>query len=270
MLDWLYEPRLRESMVAMNGMRSLRNLTLDVETLADLADEIKSHVNLYYGADPLYPINVTYAIRRGELSREQAEQLHATDKRQLVTTYEWETLPDQHGQQQKFSLVLISEDARIATGVDRPEQLIAHVADFLYRVGEQKPNWLGIRWMLALIPALLILAAYIWFAATAPTVGAIAFGATVVLAAWVGTIIWARRLFLARPRRTTISYRGESRAQTNQRRADERKNLKVALITAPISIVAGVLIALIPIAIIGSGDTEPGQAPAPTPTTMTR
>jgi uncharacterized membrane protein YjgN (DUF898 family) len=80
-----------------------------------------------------------------------------------------------------------------------------------------------------------------------------------MIAIAVASVIWANGVRKRYFRATSFRYRGESRTQTNQRRADERKNIKVAVITAVLTLIGG--LALAALVVLLNLDDDPPPAP---------
>lgn len=264
MLDWLYGPRFPEY-VSPHGIM-LRNLTIDVDTLFDVAREIPKIVERSGILPQTYPVgqdgagtvpikyesNTTYTLRDRTLTEEEVRKLGVPDRNQLeltVITSLWkQTEEGSYVPAGEMTVRIEPRWANIATSVadqNSTRRVLEEVGNYLYDNGDQRPDWPGVRWLAWLIPIPIALAAWIWTAFTVPLpapahllILAIIALASFSSIARASTGVQAIRQHHVR---NSIRFRGESRERTYQRRADTRQNFKVGLITAPIGIAVGVV-----------------------------
>lgn len=272
MLDWLYGPRLAADYWWQEA--TLRNLTLDVETLFDASREIPQIVKRSKAArilfvDPYpggaemrelaYTSTTEYWLRDRTVSEDDIQALGTWDRGQItmvVRVMATEVISPENVDREpagvKLDLFVESSDAKVRLGGDlgsRSEQVIRDIADYLYANASLRPHWRGAQWLAWLVPIPIALGAWLWLSLTndVPVALHLLVFAVIVLS---GSGAAARALAGRKRAWETTSgksfrYRGESRTETRQRRADARSNVKVAfitaLITAPIALVVGLL-----------------------------
>lgn len=270
MLSWLYGPR-SQPMVMFPGTnnRTTRNLLLDVETLIDLRDEIQGVLASQVNMDPTRPVRVEFQTLRGTVAPEDLAGLHVADKKQLQANYTYWDQVSPDGSQREQHIYIHSDNAGLNFTDERhAEQISRVVVDFLYRHGTQEINWARVRRASPLAFPAIALIAYVWLALTT----SLPVAAHILILALVGSAIVASVMLMRFIRERSVlyyryRYRGESRAQTEARRADERKNIKVAVITAVLTIIGGIVLAaaLGWLQLGGSGNPSPGPSTSQTP-----
>ncbi|WP_336642065.1 hypothetical protein [Microbacterium sp. USHLN272] len=244
----------------------LRNLTLDIDDLIDAAQEIPQIVQdsgvltqmIYaHGTEVPIPLDIetitTYELRGRQLNEDQVRALGVPDRNQLtlqVQMRRWgEDLPEMgKSVVNDISVGIQCSSATISavgavSGSTMP--IMTSLADFLYKHGKQRPDWPSVKWLRRLIPIPLAIAAWIWLSTAVPLpLPAHALILVLLVAATWGAIVAAWDGIKEAPQRVTgrsFMFRGESRKETYQRRADARKDVKVFLWTAPISVAVGIV-----------------------------
>lgn len=237
--DWIFGP---ETTTHGFGTTRLRSLVLDVDTLLDAQTLLNYKM-------PRSPLGARFSVQPEIGSTDMSRDISGDDVRSL-------------GQYERRRLILSisQEDADGGTdqvivyfGTANPsvfaDKEVSAARDAVVRLllGEGRPRviWSNFARLLPLLPALGLAGLFAWAEATTHMVLAVhALGWFVVLLAGiygVRRLIVLRRSPMAAPGHFI---RPESRADTAARRADEKKNLKVALITAPITLAGGFALAV--------------------------
>ncbi|KQQ65716.1 hypothetical protein [Microbacterium sp. Leaf320] len=264
MFDWLYGPRLP---AADLGPVSLRNVTLDIDTFFDLAEEIPEIVKsagVFTEMNPdllttqntvRYESNAVYKLRDRVVDQDRIRGLGVPDRNQLqleVTVSVWEDKPEVSDKVSEVSVQVVAPQAMVFVNgqviFGRTTGAIAReVARYVYANATHHPDWPALRWAWWLIPIPIAVAAWVWVALTvelpvpvhALILAVIALASFSSIQRAAAGIRSAQRQDNAPHHR--IRFRGESRVETQQRRADTRQNVRVALVTAPIAIGIGVV-----------------------------
>lgn len=246
-LKWLYRPKVMLDL----GRRPawVRPTTIDIETIVDLAELIElraphSEVEVH--------VTDKMRTRRRKVALEDLAALDAGDRRYLE-------IEAHHPSQNSFVWLLIRGDQRMQVnaaallqgGATDPEQaandLVIELAEKIANNGTPIFEW---RRLLTGAPYVALIAlgvAWVWteFLVPMPLPMHIAGWLLFAFAALVARSATrdARDRLLTAP--VGIRIRQESRVETSARRADTRMNIKVAVITALISIPTTILITLI-------------------------
>lgn len=277
MLDWLYGPRYLMD-THQRGAATLRNLTMDVETLFDLSVEMPGIVDRsglmmaqFMEQDELqfsdgdverigppaliYTSETRYQLRGRDVSEDDLRNLGTSDRGQIVMTVDIRAAEMTSPTEGKapisagISAIVSSAHAHVRfTDPSKPqiEPTISDIADYLHRNSSCRPYWRGTRWLAWLAPIPVALGAWLWAALTNDwpfSLHVLIFAVLILSSSGV-----VARAFAARKRSRTetigksFRYRGESRKDTQQRRADTAANVKVFLITAPVSLIVGLIV----------------------------
>lgn len=263
MLDWLYGPRFPEY-ASPHGIM-VRNLTIDVDDLFDVAREIphfveRSGILTQFPVDQIgdipavkYESTVQYTLRDRDVTEDEIRKLGVPDRNDVVLTVVTQLWRQpREGYVVPLGEMTVRVEPRWANigagGVadqNSARRVLEEVGNKLYANGTQRPDWPGVRWLAWLAPIPIALAAWIWTAFTVPLPAPIHLLILAVLAlASFSSIARASAGVQAIRQhhvRNTIRFRGESRERTYQRRADTRQNLKVGTITAIIGFAVGVI-----------------------------
>jgi len=243
--NWLYGPKVQRDI----GEQPLwvRATTIDIETIADLADLVELRVP---GSAVQISVTDRMQTRGRDISREDLAGLDASDRSNLMLTAARPT-------EATFLNLFISRSSRLAIWVQpiySAEEPIAASNLLAMEIAEKIANngtpifiW---RRVLSVLPYVGLLAlALAWFSAELvtrmPLPLHLAGWLAVLFAAFVARNISRENNARLASSMTGIYVREESREQTSARRADTRMNIKVAAITALISIPTTVLVTLL-------------------------
>lgn len=270
MLDWLYGPRLPADLSW--SQVTLRNLTLDVEALFDASREIPEivkrsralrhlFVDSYPGGPDTRPLTYTstteYRLRGRTVSEDDIRALGTSDRGQilmLVSVVATEDPPQNAGKPnaEKLEVLVDSSMATVRLTPDvspKNGQILRDIADNLYANSTPRPHWRGAKWLAWLAPIPVALGAWLWLAFTNdwPLALHILVIAVIVLSGSgaVARALATRSNERDNPTGKSFRYRGESRKETQQRRADSRTNVKVAVITAVVTAPIGLILGLL-------------------------
>lgn len=269
MFDWLYGPRRPDASPAAGIV--LRNLTLDIDTLFDLAAEIPNRIlasgvlaeKIDYedgrGVMPLeFETEVVYSLRGRPLSEDEVRALGTPDRNQLHLSVQVNRLADIGADNAWLSIrnAKVELDCPTATIVgtgilgygQNMDDIVPDAVEYLYANGAVRVDNRALRWMAYLLPVIVGLGAWVWLALSAAVPIALHVLLLALLAfAGVNAYQQARggiRKMHGTALSRSIRFRGESRKETQQRRVDTHQNIKVAILTAPIAILVGVLATL--------------------------
>lgn len=234
--DVLFGPRIMER--GLDGLEAYamrtRSLTLDMESLIECAVILDRRVGpaRFVVDDPQGELNVDRGDLAGLAQAARKTLRIVVDIREEV-----------------FSTAgTVTFYANQAPGIFFPENyafLRHQIATHFLDRGTPRVAWLRLARYLTFLPFLGLLAAWIVSVASTEIPAPVAvFGWLIVASSFVLGIVGFRRLHLLRNRYPGHRIRQESRAATAARRADEKKNLKVALITAPITLAVGFVLAV--------------------------
>jgi hypothetical protein len=235
--DLVYGPRIAEGGWdgAMLNTVFYRALTLDMESLVECAVLLDRR----YGPSAFY---IQDAHGEREIPREELHRLAAADRRRL------RLISVQNGEYGAGAFDVTFYDKQVP-GIYSAEPygaLRLEVAQHFLDRGVARVNWWRVSRFLTFMPFVLLLTSWIVATSTASLSAAVAvFGWVIVASAFVFGVIGYRSLRPWLRRSPGHLIRMESRADTAARRADEKKNLKVALITAPVTLAVGTALAAI-------------------------
>lgn len=244
-MTWLYGPRVRPDLGGQPIW--VRPSTIDIETVAELADLIESRV-----PDATVHIYVTDQLqtRQREIPRAILATLDAGDRRFL-------RLEAHHPAQNGFVSILLRADQTLniyigalpneAEAFEAGRALAAELAEKIANNGTPILVWRRPLIHLPWVAFSALAVAWILTEFTTPIPVPLHFAGWIVMAfaGYVAHLAKREQRSGLLNRQEGIRIRLESRTDTAARRADERTNIKVAVITALISIPTTVLITLI-------------------------
>ncbi len=263
MIDWLYGPRFPA--YAQYWTMMLRNLTMDIETLVDASREIPRiversgamsfQIGTTIQRELQYRAKTIYRIRERVVAEDELSDLGVFDRNQLVMDVEIsatepvEWNPEGSPATATLTVSIDSPNAQIRLDgfVSPDENRIFHeIGDYLYANATLRPDWRSAQWVAWLAPIPVALGAWAWLAFTGgwpPALHLLIF-AVIALAASgsISRAIAERKKSREKTVGRSFQYRGESRQATRQRRADSHSNIKVFLITAPVSLFIGLIV----------------------------
>lgn len=239
-LNWLFGQRLSRNNQWLNPeILVIRSVTTDLDTVREVAKRIDERFSSSKASFWVQDPNAV-SYQRREVPADQLQSISAADRGRLYI----ETSSSELG---NMRVELRQKSRPVITMVPNEPDFMDLIANILLDSGRPLVRWARlVRYTLAL-PFLSLLAAWIWLSVTEfVSLPAQLFGWLIVAFALAGTIAMMRRPFI----KLELSYpghriRNETRIETYARRADTHKNIKVALITAPITIVATLLVGLI-------------------------
>lgn len=246
-LDWLYGPKIELQDAHFTDVLYTRSLTLDMDTVIELAETLDRNVP---GEKAAYfevtrppttpgPNWVVRGVERGELRALSAlDRTRLTLRKNIVEEDVSLSLGD--------VMVNFSQNEPTVYAPARFHPVREQLVEILLANGAPRVQWRRVALRAPYLPVVILAALFVWLELTttlpAP-VHALGWVALVTLAVHAETRVQAAaRLAIRRPGHRI---RMESRADTAARRADERKNLKVALITAPVTLVVGAAVAVL-------------------------
>jgi hypothetical protein len=226
---------------------NLRGLTLDIEDLFDALDAMvdrwdpSGHIRKE-GASVR---DVHSSAIRGTVTEEQARSFGVYDRSHL-TLGRALNLPG--GTERMVTISCLDAAVRVSVSgmgsdvvplSDQTNSDQKFIAEYLLKSGTSRPTWGRLRFLLPLIAVPFIVVGYIGVLMTSALNG---FAQLLLLALVVlslmGVVAWSRKLATAHAHlRSTILVRGQSRRETYADRANRNANFKVAIITAPVTIV---------------------------------
>ncbi|RDV44587.1 hypothetical protein DOE76_12600 [Leifsonia sp. ku-ls] len=235
----------------MTGPLYMRALVLDVEALPELASLFEEHLETYGFTAPDGGWKREYFTRQliGGMLRTVPEDELADQSASVKSELSLFIRVDGGG----GVSASFDSSARpsISVSLPRPNMTDAIIkiqeaaAEHLYASGTPRVQWSRLASWLPMVPWAALAASAVWLQASAPpTVAGSLFVWLTTAFAFGGAV--ALSLHLKRVRRDRWAghrIRLESRKETYARRADTHKNIKVALITAPITLVGGILLA---------------------------
>ncbi|WP_136054340.1 hypothetical protein [Microbacterium sp. K24] len=262
MFDWLYGPRFSKQ--TPTSIFTVRNLTLDIETLFDLANEIGHMVKRsgivsdgippaeHEGKTLVTGSRAQYMLRDRPVTEDDVRSMDVPDRNQLmltVITEVWGEPKDASSEVIRGTTMYV--DARTGQVYSSgphdgywSRRIPEEIATYLYAHGTQRPDWRSLRWLAWLTPIPIAVIAWIWLALTVALPSPVHLLILAVLALASFSAVSRAALAIRAQRQNvmgrSIRFRGESRERTQQRRADARQNVKVAFITAPVAIGVGI------------------------------
>ena len=268
MPDWLHGPKF---MQAGFSSVSLRNLTLDIDTLFDLADEIPSMMRnaglLESNSLEGFTTEVEYRVRGRLIDASKVRELGVPDRNQLEfrVVVARDQQPEGHAHWIRVfetSVTLNAPTGMLSAGGSNPTNsgstlVLRQIADRLYENGDQVADWPAVRWVWSMIPIPVAIAAWAWVAIAVELpvsvhvliLAIIALGSVPLVQKAMASVRAVRLQQDAPPH--WVRFRGESRKETIQRRADTHENLKVGAITLVAGALLGVLGTLLTTALTG-------------------
>ncbi len=236
--DWLFGPTTEYlPSSGPNGPVRVRSVTLDMDTVVEIAALLKE----WSGADPIYTLVRGGVYGDREVTESELSSLPAEDRVRLVVRVSRSDIqPALNG--------LVTFHNNPMVNVDSVEARDKIVAKLLHNPA--RANWRLVARLLPLALPLALIGFWVWFEALqAMPLPAHALGWLALL----GLFVTAIRSVYKRRNDTILGpghrIRMESRAQTIARRADEKKNLKVAfitaIITAPVTVAATLFVTLL-------------------------
>lgn len=219
------------------GVTRMRGLVLDLDTVLEVATLFDRR----FGGRAIFYVKTPNGERT--VSRENLTSLGAVDRGTLRLVSEVDETPT------ATTSVSVDFYAHEPPGIflhtDVWADFAAQVADFMVARGTPRIAWWRLVPLAPMALALGLVASWIAAEATTPMNAALhVFGWLLIASALTLSVIGYRALMkLTAGRQPGHRIRMESRAETAARRADEKKNLKVAAITAPITLAGGVLLA---------------------------
>jgi hypothetical protein len=229
--NWLYGPKVeRFPNTGPDGPVRIRSVVLDMDTVVEIGAVLKEWAG---GTEPRYTVNGGSAYGDRDVSEAELDSLAAEDRARLIVTVNSPNLtPPQNG------LVTFHSNPT----VNVPSQVVRDKIVEKLQHNRPRVKWRLVTRLFPLVLPLVLAALWIWLEAVQPMPApAHALGWVLIAAAFVAV---ARPIYDGR--RNTIlgpghRIRMESRAQTIARRADEKKNVKVAaittLVTVPLTII---------------------------------
>jgi hypothetical protein len=236
--NWLFGPRLSRDNPPAPEILVIRSVVTDLDTVREVAERIDTR--FIDSKAKFWVLDRDSTAEPREVAADQLQTISAADRARLYV----ETFSPDCGNMR----VELRNRARPFIRMTPCEpDFMDGVAKILLDSGRPRVRWSRfVRYTLA-IPFLALLGAWIWLTIVAPLpVPGLVFGWLIVVFALGGTVALTRRPFL----KLVLAYpghkiRNETRMETYARRADGHKNVKVAFITAPITIAATLLVAWI-------------------------
>lgn len=219
----------------------------DIETVLDVVDVVGARMQSSVGADETgapYAIQERYQVTSGQVWRHQLVDMNVHERNSLVANV----------QVNDRQMQLLCEAGMLEVSSSNPNnfpnaeqvELERLAVRTLLQGSSRRPSWRRISKWGPLAAVALLVAATVWLLiATTPPHPAVIVAAVIGLGFAGGAAYdWYRRLktayqWTAGP----ITFRAQSRQDLYAARADRLANLKVALITAPVSIVVALLVA---------------------------
>jgi hypothetical protein len=222
--NWLYGPKVDRFPGQPDGSVRVRSVVLDMDTVVEIGAILKQ----WAGADPRFTLDGHGQYGNREVSQAELNSLPAEDRARLtVSVNRPDVLPPIGGS------VTFHANPRVVVSV--PE-----VRDAIVEKLHNNPpriKWKLVARLVPLVLPLVLTALWIWLEAVQPM------PAPAHALGWVliaGVLIAVARPIYKRRRDTILGpghrIRMESRAQTVARRADEKKNVKVAAITTVVTV----------------------------------
>lgn len=268
MLDWLYGPRVQRD--TPTAQVTLRSLTLDIDTLFELSTEFANLVEgsgmltegIEDGQEHRFRMTADYTLRGMTITEDEIRKRDVADRNEVQLNTQVFCDKLEHGvfrPHRDTTLQVTCSLASFSIGaVAHPttDHIAEQLASFLYNHGTTRPDWKGATWLRGLIPLPFALLAWLWLALTIEIPPALNLLVLAVLGLTIIPIYERAKsdihnLQVTNMRRS-FRFRGESRERTQQRRADERQNLKVGTINLIAGGFLGVVGTLITTAIIGT------------------
>ncbi|WP_149083982.1 MULTISPECIES: hypothetical protein [Microbacterium] len=218
----------------------LPSLVTDLETLLDVLDVTgkRWQGSQPFGGTNLLPIDYSFQVTSGEVTREELSALSVHERNSLSASVR---VADR-------SLNLYCPAGHLSVSPENTPDVAVTESEairILLQGSAWRPTWHRWRAKLPLAPALLVLIGSVWLIASSylPAAAVVALvGGCALLVAFA--VQWSRELSRAsRFRGGAVKFRAQSRQELYASRADRWANLKVALITAPVSILAALFIA---------------------------
>ncbi|MEA1264143.1 hypothetical protein MicroSTF_13960 [Microbacterium sp. STF-2] len=215
----------------------LPSMVTDLETIFDVIDRVGSYLEMLHepnadGNRP--PISERYSVTRGEVERQVLSTLGTHERNSLVATV---TVG--------IKTVTVSCNAASvhvsAADEGESDEAYFRAIKILLEGGSWRPTWRSLRFILPLLPLLLIVVGAVWVLATVEVpAGAVVAGVGAVVLLGAVAVHWSNRLraLTAHIPSGRIRIRGQSRQQTYADRADRWANFKAIAITAIISVPA--------------------------------
>lgn len=273
--DWLFGPRDVRS-----ETDHIRGLVLDIETLPELASEvhhwIENHTTQLREREQVIEYFRKYEYTGRTVDVEEIPKLHDVDRNALAveTGATFASVSQVVGSANfapagGITVFFRSDRSSInITGsqVDLPlADLHTTVVEFLYRKGVQRVDWRRVFALVRFVPAVAALVSWLWLALTVTLPLAVhVFMLAVVVTLVIVGVQWYRdamRRVKYTPVRTI--YRGESREKTWARRADRRRDIRVAVL----GVLGGLALAFI-IWAVGAIAGASDELPVPTPSSV--
>jgi hypothetical protein len=254
-LDWLYGAR-------RSGGR-LRSLVLDVETLPDLAAEVRRYIDRAFDSAP-YPVlsgpvppedvsAVTFAVRDRQVSEAELAELDEVDRNQLQLcvnrTLYAAALDGRGAPLVGINFSLDSESATIDVDVygfggyqeGHRANVLQLATHHLYLRGVARPRWASVAALFWFLPLGLVSASWLWLWAELPLAAHLLLTG-VAVSVFLVCLERFRGVLARMPQHGSFVYRGESRKQTYARRADRKRDLWVALYAVVGTLLVGFLV----------------------------
>ena len=227
--NWLYGPKVERFPGQPDGPVRVRSVVLDMDTVVEVGAILKQ----WAGVDPRFIVEGSWQYTNGEVPVAELNSLAAEDRLRLtVSVNRPDMSPPLSG-----SVTFHSNPMVVVSSPEVRDRIVE-------KLHHNRPR---IKWKLVvrLVPLalpLVLTALWIWLEAVQPMPAPAHALGWVLLA---GVLMAVARPIYRRRRDTILGpghrIRMESRAQTVARRADEKKNVKVAaittLITVPLTIV---------------------------------
>ena len=233
--NWLYDLEIkRDNPGLVPEIVVVRSLAVDLDTVCDVAERI----SIRFSSVPTKFLLQDYAAEAPQPVEVPVDKLAHLSGRDLGRLY----IENHSGDQGGMRVELRKGVRPIITMVPNEPDFMDGVARILLDSGKPRVRWSRFIKFLALLPFLTLLALWVWVLATTPV--------AVPLSVFIWALLvcaLALRIFLVRSPKLKfeLSYpghriRSETRQDTRKRRTDTHANIKVAFITAPISLIVGV------------------------------
>lgn len=239
-LDWLFGPRMTvDPRFAVPERTSFifRPVVLDVEDVVDLAGYARSVLIASGVSDasisyvlPHEAVNAQQLLALNPVDRERIE-IHVIANRGEATVYASYAIIislDRRGS----NVVVNAQSQHGVVNIAEQERIAGAVITWILKAGSARVRWSLLAWTLPFLPMIAMILAYIWAAIARLSAPAHVF-ALATIAATASAAVWAARVIY---RRATQSVPGtrirvESRAETYRRRADHRRDWRVAILS---------------------------------------